>query len=260
MKREVRFQKEGLEFILTKKDMGWWDIEVDGIKGRISDGVIHPYKDFYIITIYRCFDIAQYIYSKIKKLNKHEDIYLSIPEEIYNEIKQIEKEVLEERIEEEKKKELKEWVWGIGGDSWKIRIWPVGIDTQYRQDLKEMVEFIERHQSEFEKLLREKSRPDEDTGGFYTLDGFVYYISHQDLMEIYKPIKEAYDRKKAEREMKEEERIKKAIEEAKRTGEKQVLAHWSEDCNDPNEDCDLDIVYQLIDGDGKISYKREHTW
>lgn len=52
----------------------------------------------------------------------------------------------------------------------------------------------------------------------------------------------------------------KIFEKAKETGEMQVLRMWSEPCNDPNEECNLDniIVYAMPDGDTKTV--RSHTW
>jgi hypothetical protein len=47
---------------------------------------------------------------------------------------------------------------------------------------------------------------------------------------------------------------------AKETGEKQLLSSWSDDCNDPEEDCSLDMVYEYAMPDGSIKNERSHTW
>jgi len=55
---------------------------------------------------------------------------------------------------------------------------------------------------------------------------------------------------------KEEELRKKARE----TGERQLLNSYMEECNDPNEECDIDIICEYITPDGKIVTEKHHTW
>ena len=57
-----------------------------------------------------------------------------------------------------------------------------------------------------------------------------------------------------------EDNLNSLFEVAKKTGIKQKIQSWSEDCNDPNEDCSLDIitVYAMPDGTKKV--ERNHTW
>ena len=61
------------------------------------------------------------------------------------------------------------------------------------------------------------------------------------------------------REKKENER-KAIFDKAKKTGVKQELKRWSEECNDPNEDCDIDIIIEYAMPDGTIKTERNHTW
>lgn len=51
-----------------------------------------------------------------------------------------------------------------------------------------------------------------------------------------------------------------AFAEARETGKPVVLRSWTEECNDPREECSLDIVteYALPSGSTKIT--RQHTW
>jgi hypothetical protein len=58
----------------------------------------------------------------------------------------------------------------------------------------------------------------------------------------------------------EEKRINELFEKAKQTGEKQLLNKWSEPCNDPKEECNVDIVYVWIMPDGSKTKSRHHTW
>jgi hypothetical protein len=50
------------------------------------------------------------------------------------------------------------------------------------------------------------------------------------------------------------------FEEAKRTGKPVILARWSEDCNDPREECDIDNLTRYAMPDGTTKITRSHTW
>lgn len=50
------------------------------------------------------------------------------------------------------------------------------------------------------------------------------------------------------------------IEKARVTGVKQQIRQFSVECNDDNESCDIDIVTVYVDGSGKITEERAHTW
>lgn len=47
---------------------------------------------------------------------------------------------------------------------------------------------------------------------------------------------------------------------AKETGEKQLLSKWSEPCNDPKEECDIDMLHEYALPDGSTKITRSHTW
>ena len=57
-----------------------------------------------------------------------------------------------------------------------------------------------------------------------------------------------------------EDNLNSFFEVAKKTGIKQKIQSLSEECNDSNEDCSLDIitVYAMPDGTKKV--ERNHTW
>jgi len=50
------------------------------------------------------------------------------------------------------------------------------------------------------------------------------------------------------------------FEEARETGEPVLLQKWSEPCNDPREECSLDICCQYAMPDGSVKTERQHTW
>ena len=48
--------------------------------------------------------------------------------------------------------------------------------------------------------------------------------------------------------------------EAKRTGKPVILRTWDADCNDPHEQCSLDIVTEYALPNGTTKTTRQHTW
>jgi len=57
-----------------------------------------------------------------------------------------------------------------------------------------------------------------------------------------------------------EAKFNKASAEAKETGKPVVIGHYSDDCDDPNEECSMDTITEYIYPDGKIRTTRQHTW
>ena len=72
-------------------------------------------------------------------------------------------------------------------------------------------------------------------------------------------MKPAIEAKKQAEEKKEAER-KAIFDKAKETGKKQLLKKWSEPCNDPNEECDVDMIYEYAMPNGTVKGERQHTW
>src|SRR5690606_35099455 len=50
------------------------------------------------------------------------------------------------------------------------------------------------------------------------------------------------------------------IEEAKRIGAPVEIRHWAEPCNNPFEECSLDVVVEYAMPDGTTKIERRHTW
>lgn len=54
--------------------------------------------------------------------------------------------------------------------------------------------------------------------------------------------------------------VKAKTEEAKKTGKKALLRRWPGPCNDPGEECDLDMISEYVMPDGSRATTRAHTW
>lgn len=103
------------------------------------------------------------------------------------------------------------------------------------------------------EILREKA----ENEGFLT-DGISkkVEISNEEIESIIEDYFEEFFAEIRE----EEERRLTLIKKAKETGVPQVLYRGFDGCNDPKEDCDLDVVTTYIDGEGKTEICRQHTW
>lgn len=85
-------------------------------------------------------------------------------------------------------------------------------------------------------------------------------FSYLDAVAYAQPAIEEKAAKEKAAEEKEENRKTGIFAEAKETGKPQVLHAWSEDCNDPHEECNLDMVTVWANPDGTTKITRVHTW
>jgi hypothetical protein len=117
------------------------------------------------------------------------------------------------------------------------------------------------HGEEAELLVELKLAKYVDGWGYYIEDGKLVgtlgeEFTYEQAAEFARPKLEALAKTKAEKEAK-----RQAIfDKAKETGEKQLLRQWSDECNDPNESCDIDTVYEWAMPDGTTKVERHHTW
>ncbi len=109
---------------------------------------------------------------------------------------------------------------------------------------------------------------------FYGLECVAWEITDEEekaLLAEQAPAKEKAEKEAAEAAEKKaaEEAAQKAaadaarqakFERARKTGRPVLLAQWTEPCNDPREECSLDIVQQYAMPDGSVKTERNHTW
>ncbi|HZK18929.1 MAG TPA: hypothetical protein VFD15_06400 [Clostridia bacterium] len=81
-------------------------------------------------------------------------------------------------------------------------------------------------------------------------------FTYAEAYEFMLPEIEARAQKAAEKKAAEDAKFAKA----KATGKPVILYEFSVDCNDPNEDCDLDIITGYAMPDGTTKETRRHTW
>jgi hypothetical protein len=111
------------------------------------------------------------------------------------------------------------------------------------------------------ELLKELKLVKDVSGWGYLVDDDLIKtcgkeFTYAQAAEFAKPKLEAMAAKKAAKEA----ALAAKFEEAKRTGKSIEITHWAADCNDPEEDCNTDIVTEWAMPDGSIKTTRQHTW
>lgn len=85
---------------------------------------------------------------------------------------------------------------------------------------------------------------------------FGQEFTYEQAAEFARPKLEAIAKAEAEKEAKRQAIFNKA----KETGEPQLLRQWMDKCNDRNEECSVDNVYEYAMPDGTTKIERYHTW
>lgn len=120
------------------------------------------------------------------------------------------------------------------------------LDLGYSKEaLDKLIEIKAIKEKDFQYVLNDK----------ITKDTFTYEEAKEMLKEEVEELEQKNIEKAAEK-----ERIEQLFVTAKETGSKQLIREYSEACNDPAEDCDVDIVKLYAMPDGTETLERFHTW
>lgn len=96
--------------------------------------------------------------------------------------------------------------------------------------------------------------------GYHVSDRVVEKLGtaflYKDAYELARP---ALERAAADKKM-EQDRRDRIFAQAKRTGQPVVLDSYSDECNDPREECDVDQVTIYAMPDGSTKTRRSHSW
>lgn len=85
-------------------------------------------------------------------------------------------------------------------------------------------------------------------------------IGLADLIKKIKEVEKELETKEVEKENKNKEYYNKKLAEAKEKNEKVVFTIWSDECNDPEEECNIDNITKYLYPDGTYETVRTHTW
>ena len=96
-------------------------------------------------------------------------------------------------------------------------------------------------------------------GYLVNLDAFATLgksFTYPQAIEYMRPAKEAKAKKTAEAETRRQEKFV----EAKKIGKRVEISPYATECDDPNEECNLDIITRWAMPDGTEKTTRGHTW
>lgn len=113
----------------------------------------------------------------------------------------------------------------------------------------------------FSKDIFKDFQTDYDLGD-YSITTY-YKLKYSELKKILKDIDlqiSDYEAEKEKKKKEKQDKIDKLKKIAFETNTKQEYSRWSEPCNDPREECDVDIVVEYIMPDGTFKLERTHTW
>ena len=257
VKKEVIVNKKGLEFIFsnfTVSEHG--DIYMNyKLKGQIQD------KKNAVLKLKNRLNKEDYIFfpiiEKVKIKGKEFKIQgISIKNENLNELLEIKKEfkIAVEKHEQKLEKELKESKEELEL-RYKSSVWILINEFSKTNKWKEISKKIEENIDEIRNKLKKYEVKTEAWDGLK----ITYKISLNDLINIVEEKEEENKEENRKEELIKETRFNERLEEAKKTGEKQVLEQTHEYCIDKYEECTTDLIVKYINPDGKITIERHHT-
>ena len=97
----------------------------------------------------------------------------------------------------------------------------------------------------------------------YKVDMNLYKLTYTDVLNVIeqmKQIKEQKDLATKLRKEQEELRLQNKFDEAKRTNQAIVIKAYTDECNDPNEDCDTDTITVYAMPNGQYKTTRSHRF
>lgn len=218
---------------------------------------------------------------------------ISIPEPLYNEIKeeydkawekkQAEYQEFIERIEADRPApivdEEKYYIFGINPETFITEVFEDDEEDEmiYKEAVNRILkktkakmafrgsrDYTCEFPGTYDGLIPEEYVTELDAG--YDAKGYAsvwhegtYYLPRQvveiEAENVRKEIMEAKEKVENEK----QEKLAEARKKAKETGKPVILRKWVEECIDSDEECDIDIVYEVMLPSGKIEYQGHHT-
>lgn len=100
-------------------------------------------------------------------------------------------------------------------------------------------------------------------GSYPSGESSIWYITDEEEEEVLAEVEAIEQAEVKEKELKKaarEAERKAKFDEAHETGEPVILRMWSEDCDDPREECSLDNIVEYAMPDGSVKTVRSHTY
>ncbi len=271
MKEEMRYEfeiKRGkCEIVITKDiekkifDISTIKINTTLVKKEEEIGARFNYtkKDKGFVFSIETFGVVSNNIKKLLNMKSNKTITLQVPNELaiireqfLNDAEQYEKDYFNKNWDELPENEIIK----IEKETGYFYIKNTKINRS--TNLKKILYNISETDINLEKYLVEEEIY--DFRKFYEISKEELLKMREEAKRILELKKETKEKQKIKREKEEAERINNLIEKAKKTGKKQTINSWMEPCNDPHEECNLDVVTKQIDGNGKIEIGRQHTF
>lgn len=190
---------------------------------------------------------------------------LTIPEEDYRKVEIVVNEKKAADVEKAKSLSIIGLKYEIGCDN------PSNYSLIYEDNDLLFQAMTERYKID-EKLIAELKKMDLNAFGkrygaerieatFTTYGGYSFNTEQFEI--IRSEMKKAIERKNKiieEEKVRMEKKKTEIFDKAAKTGERQILCRWTDDCNDPWEECDTDIMITYAMADGSEVTERNHTW
>lgn len=259
-----------MQFSDEKKD---YEIEFAGIR----DGLKH--EPFFTFKISRPFEAEEKVtvddiktkqgmtglffdyfsdLAKIAHRGKKGNVLLTISPEAIDFIKESTEAELD-KLRQAAQVDPERWFVALGGDTHRVYATPdTETRTEFRPDLKQVEETLEKMHWVDINLDEIGTKTDRKTG-LYTETGW-YAVPHSEIMRMYNEITEKKEKKLAEKKAAKEAKESAAFEKAKESGEPQELESYCVDCEDPEEECGVDVVKIYAMPDGTKTRKQYHTY
>jgi len=277
--KTFEFEKQGIKFVFRNPKLNQYgtlvmEYKIPEIKeNKNNDGYFYNSEFLPDKNAMSLYDV---------KINGKDIAGVVLPEDILTEIKaiyeQFKKEDLEKRLNSDIKYTMNDTTaYGIynGISAFDITEIISDIKRQYNSNafiFADDIAKILNHDEELKQIAIETYRPDPE--GDWTEEYLTWFRTAAKEKKapgygiipnhiIRAKITDIILRKTAEEnKAKEEEqsRINNLFEIARKTGEKQLINKWLEDCNDPREECNTDICCEWAMPDGTRQYTRNHTW
>lgn len=277
--KTFEFEKQGIKFVFRNPKLNQYgtlvmEYKIPEIKeNKNNDGYFYNSEFLPDKNAMSLYDV---------KINGKDIAGVVLPEDILTEIKaiyeQFKKEDLEKRLNSDIKYTMNDaTAYGIynGISAFDITEIILDIKKQHNSNafiFADDIAKILNHDEELKQIAIETYRPDPE--GDWTEEYLTWFRTAAKEKKapgygiipnhiIRAKITDIILRKTAEEnKAKEEEqsRINNLFEIARKTGEKQLINKWLEDCNDPREECNTDICCEWAMPDGTRQYTRNHTW
>jgi len=199
-------------------------------------------------------------YSSISKAFKSgkKDVLVVLPDDAIQYIRDEGKKYIDALKSEAAARVPAVWYWSVSGELFQLSLYP-DIGFEFRDDLREIRDLLERKQMRILKELKEKSR-EAPKGKMNDSYGPWFEIDHEIVLRMADEIRQEIHERKDAVQKEKTQREEAAFAEAKKTGEKVVIRQWTVPCEDETEECSTDVVVEYALPDGTKKTEQHHTW